>query len=940
MSTGFSRLIWISCFTVAIKACQPPDENGLTDVHESSQLNNLIDWGIYRGDKKATQYSELAQIQAANVHHLTEAWVYHTGDATDRSSMQCNPIVVNGRLYLSTFSLNAIALDAATGDEVWVFKSAPHNENQADLKGRNRGVVYWEGAQSKRIFHFVRHRIYALDAETGQLIPSFGESGHIDLRENLGIDPSWASSVEVTTPGAIYRDLLIVTSRVDEGYQSAPGHVRAYNALTGEFEWIFHTIPKEGEYGFDTWEWVPGERYGGANAWGGLTVDEERGWVFCATGSPAPDFYGGYRKGTNLFGNCVLALNAQTGERIWHFQTVHHDLWDYDNPSAPILVTVQKDGDRRDAVVQLTKMGFIFVLDRETGQPLFPVDEMPVPPSTVPGEEAWPTQPIPRKPPSLSRQQVTAASLSRVTPESHKYALMVFSKYHSGPLYTPPSTLGEITTPGHQGGIEWHGGSFDRSSNTLFVNSHDGPTINRLVQIYNLDEMQGLSTIEKGSLLYQNLCVSCHGPGREGVPPVYPSLVDLNHTDSSFTVTLENGKGLMPSFSELDEEGLKALYAFLVEDTTIDHSSLLSAGSSPRYTMESYQMMKDQYGAPAISPPWGLLNAIDLSRGDIIWQVPLGEYPSLAAKGFRNTGSMNFGGCVATSGGVVFIAATYDEKIRAFEKVTGRMLWEQKLPAGGYATPSIYEINGKQFVTIVAGGGGKNGTPSSDAVVAFTLPDHVIEYAIEPGDATASDWVDLFDGRTLEGWVHLNGSHIYTVEDSAIVGTTVEGSQNSFLCTKREFADFELEVEVVVDSVTNSGIQFRSQVRPYTVGEGHQFAAGRVYGPQAEIRRYQGQGVPTTGMFYGEALGTGWLSTKERIDTGHRHYLDEAWNHLRIRAVGPRMQTWVNGHLIDDIVREDVYETHPKGFIGLQIHGINGQGPFVMKWRKIRIRSL
>lgn len=891
-------------------------------------------WPVYRGDPKANQFSPLAQIHAANVHRLQPVWEYHTGDASQTSSMQVNPIVVDGLMYFSTPTLRAVALDAVTGREAWVFDPSVHAEDGKVFRGRSRGVTFWEGPEGKRIFHFVKDRVYALDAASGMLIESFGTGGFIDLRENLGVDPSTAS-IEVTSPGIVYRNFLIVGSRVPELQKSTPGHVRAFDTVTGAFEWIFHTIPQEGEFGYDTWEWVEGQTYGGANPWGGFSMDEDRGVVFFATGSPTQDFYGGDRKGANLFGNSVLALDATTGERRWHFQTVHHDLWDYDNPSAPILVTLGEGADARDAVVQLTKMGLTFVLDRDTGEPLFPVVEIPVPPSDVPGEQTWPTQPFPVKPAPLVRLSLTEADLTNITPEARASALEQFRRYRSGAIYTPPSLRGTLTTPGHLGGVEWHGGSYDPSLNVLYVNANDGPTINKLNVAYHRVGGDELSPVQLGARVYQENCAACHGSERQGNAPLYPSLRDVGLEHAEIRAIVREGRNIMPAFPQLSATETDAVVAYL---KTRDDGSAGGAGEGAGeagelravYSFDAYTTFRDLYGAPAISPPWGTLNAIDLKSGEIRWKVPLGEYPELVARGIRNTGTMNYGGAVATAGGVIFIAATADEKFRAFEKHSGRVLWEHQLPAGGYATPSVYMVDGRQYVVIAAGGGGKNGTRSGDAVIAFALPDEARR--LEPTTlGSEAGWIELFDGATLEGWAHLNGWHTYAVEDGAIVGRTEVGSPNSFLATLREFGDFELEMETWVDSVTNSGIQFRSRSR--TLG-------GRVNGPQVELRRNQGKGIPTTGVLYGEALDTGWLTTGDLMEEGHDHFSAEEWNHVRLVARGPRMQTWVNGHPVEDLVHEGVYETHPHGFIALQIHGIEGQGPFVMKWRNIRIRPL
>ncbi len=937
------RIFYFGCILVFFQSCAADkvksDKNAL-DNYDS--LDNYTDWAIYRGDKKGNQYSELAQIHAANVHKLELVWQYRTGDASQNSSIQVNPIIVDGIMYISTPTLKAVALDASTGKEIWVFESFKYNENQTLFRGRTRGVTYWssEDGSDKRIFHFVKDRVYALDAKTGEIISSFGEDGHIDLRQNLDMDPNKAS-IEVTSPGIVYQNNLIVGSRVPEGYNSTPGNIRAYDAVTGSFKWVFHTIPKKGEFGYDTWEFVEGETYGGANTWSGFTIDEERGWVFLATGSPAYDFYGGDRKGMNLFGNCILALDANTGRRIWHYQTVHHDIWDYDNPSAPILVTIQKENEQKDAVVQLTKVGLIFVLDRETGEPLFPTIEMPVPKSPIEGEETWPTQPIPLKPAPLTRLGITEADLTNITTEANAYARKEFEKYMAASLYTPPSEKGTLTSPSLLGGVEWQGGSYDPYYNRLYVNTNNVASISRLRKVYEYAGSEDLSSIQMGRQIYKKNCASCHGMDRMGVPPIYPSVINLNKEDAEIAETIRNGKNIMPAFSQFNEKELTAITGFINSNELTIDNEVKHDSTKVRYLHEGYNLFLDQDGYPATAPPWGTLNAIDLSTGEYIWKKPLGEYPELVKQDIRNTGTLNYGGAVATAGGVVFIAATADEKFRAFEASRGKILWEVDLPAGGYATPSVYMQNGKQYVAIVAGGGGKNSTPSGDYVMVFALPEFDADTLVTNNLAVDSGgWISLFDGKSLDGWVHMNGSHIYTVENGAIIGRTVPGSQNSFLCSLLEFDNFELECEVMVDDITNQGIQFRSSTRPVTERDHPQWRAGRVWGPQLEIRRKMGEHEITTGVLYGEALGTGWLSSKERLENAHDYFIPEGWNQIRIVANGSRIQTFVNGRMIEDLTNEEVYKTHPKGFIALQVHGIQGQRQFTMGWKNIKVKPL
>ncbi len=950
----------VAFLTVLLCAAQTSDDR-LDLSGEWPAFRGSVDWTVNRGAPNGSQFAALAQINATNVQKLRPAWEYHTGDASGRSSMYANPIVIDGTMYLSTPSLKAVALDAATGRQKWVFDPAKYN-NGVVARLRNRGVAYWRGAGGERIFDFVRDRVYAVDAKSGQPIQTFGKDGYIDLRENLGLDPKKVQ-LEMTTPGAVYKNLLILGSRVDETYGASPGHIRAYDTATGQLKWIFHTIPQPAEPGYDTWEWPAGETFGGANAWGGITVDEKRGWVFAATGSATDDFYGGFRKGKDLFAGCILALDANTGKLKWHYQTVHHDLWDYDNPPAPILVTIKSGSAARDVVVQLTKMGRVFVLDRQTGEPIFPVAEVPVPPSDVPGEETWPTQPMPLKPPPLVRQAITEADLTNITPEAHASALERFRRYRSGSIFNPPSLQGTITMPGHLGGAEWQGGTFDPQLNVLYVNVNEIPTINRLRPVYEPGASGGAgaqgkqSPAQAGLQIYQARCMACHGSDRKGNPPLIPAVLNLDLSRPEYKAVIQGGRNSMPAFSQLGTAELAALAAY-VGNPPAEVS--IGTPMARRYTLDGYIIFTDAQGFPGISPPWGTLNAIDLVTGNVLWKVPLGEYPELAAKGIHNTGTMNFGGAVATPGGILFIAATADARIRAFTTHSGRLLWEYQLPAGGYATPSVYMVKGREYVAIAAGGGGKNATKSGDAVVAFALPEKREAPASTSRNeqpAADSGWIQLFDGKTLNGWVHQNGAHDFTVEDGAIVGRTVESSAgiNSFLCSQAEFGDFELELETYIDPVINSGIQIRTKIRPVDgTGRPYESFAGRVNGPQVEIRRYY-KGLPTTGLLYGEALGGGWLSSQKKIDEGHPYFIDEGWNKLRIVAKGPRIQSWVNGHPIEDYTNEELYRTHARGFFGLQVHGLSerelglpinaGRGvtksqPLMVKFRDIRVRPL
>jgi quinoprotein glucose dehydrogenase len=662
-------------------------------------------WPAYGGDAEGSRYSSLGQINRENVTELTVAWTYDTGET---GGFQVSPIVVDGVLYANTPRHRVIALDAATGRLIWRFDSK--------LEGRapNRGVTYWSAASERRIFAAVDQFLYALDARTGNPVTTFGDNGRIDLRSGLDRDPA-SQSVRLTTPGVVYKDLLIVGGRTSEGAGASPGDVRAYDARTGQLRWKFHTIPRPGEFGYESWSPESWKINGSANNWAGMAVDEVRGIVYVPTGSAAPDFYGGDRVGDNLFANCLIALKAGTGDRLWHFQIVRHDIWDRDPPSPPMLVTVRRGGRLIDAVAQTTKHGYVFVFDRENGRPLFPIEYRAFPPSTVPGEVAAATQPIPVKPAPFARQRLTSDLLTTRTPEAHSWALEQFKTFRSEGQFVPLS-VGKDTVvfPGFDGGAEWGGSAFDPQSGVLFVNANDLAWTGSLAP-----DVTGTS----GRAVYLKECANCHRDDLKGTPPQIPTLVDVarRRTAQELTRVIQQGAGRMPGYATMSDDALKALIEYL----TTGKESQPAQGPAPesvRYRFTGYKKFLDPDGYPATAPPWGTLNAINLNTGEYVWKVPLGEYPELVEKGLANTGSENYGGPIVTAGGVVFIAATnFDRKFRAFDTGTGRLLWETRLPFAGNATPATYEVNGRQFIVVPAGGG-KSRDPSGGVYVAFALP--------------------------------------------------------------------------------------------------------------------------------------------------------------------------------------------------------------------------
>jgi len=803
-------------------------------AEERSAGGRSTDWPVYNGSPTGDHYSPLSQINRANVKNLHVAWQFDTGET---GGLETNPLVVNGTLYAYTPTQKIIALDAATGKLRWTFDSGIRGTQPA------RGVAYWSEDGRGRILAGVMNFLYALDAATGKPMPEFGEDGRIDLRkglrEELGADYR-VQSIALTSPGIIYKDLIIVGGRNPETHPSPPGDIRAYDVRTGILRWRFHTIPHPGESGYETWPKDAWKYSGAANNWAGMALDEERGIVYVPTGSAVSDFTGLDRIGNDLFADTLLALDAATGKRVWHFQGVHHDIWDRDLPSPPALVTVTRDGKHVDAVAQTTKQGFLFLFDRATGAPIFPIVERAFPPSDVPGEVASATQPVPEMPEPFARQQLTEEMLTERTPSAHAWALAEFRRFRNAGAYVPFALNRQtIIFPGFDGGGEWGGPAVDPHTAVLYVNSNDVAWTGGLV------ERRAFESV--GETIYQNRCSTCHGADRSGSPPEFPSLVDILQRRSADEIEdlMRRGKGRMPAFPGLSEDQLDATVLYLkdggdkiaersdreemapvnvspetpagdsagyavylancaachgehMEGQTPEYPSLrdapqllsraqavdrivhgsgrmpgfpqlhgaeltallayigfdtnvlsavatskrdsaprskpLSSNSDPmrwaddydtansRYRFAGYRKFLDPDGYPAIVPPWGTLNAIDLNTGRFLWKVPLGEYPALAAEGNSKTGSENYGGPIVTAGGLVFIGATvFDSKFRAFNSETGELLWEAQLPFPAIATPATYTAGGKQYVVIACGGGKNPKAPSGGVYVAFTV---------------------------------------------------------------------------------------------------------------------------------------------------------------------------------------------------------------------------
>ncbi len=725
---SYGSLLICSMFSLSLACCT------------QGKKEEYKNWGVYGGTKDAMHYSTLTAIDTNNVTRLAVAWTYHTNDADTllHSQIQCNPIIVDGILYGTTPKMKMFALDAATGKQQWIFD--PGAKISADTSAQTRlmmafsntgrGVTYWtDGKNDKRLFYTAGDQLICLQAANGKPATDFGNNGRIDLHDGLDRDVK-DKFITSNTPGIIYKDVLIIGSRVAEDATAAPGHIRAYDVRTGKLRWIFHTIPQPGELGYETWEDKEAWKHlGGANCWAGMSLDEAKGIVFVPTGSVSFDFYGGKRLGPDLFGNCVLALDAATGKLIWHYQTVHHDVWDRDLPTAPVLVNMVKDGKKIEALAQPSKTGFIFLLDRTTGKPVYRVEEKPVPTeSELTGEKIAATQPVPIFPKPFARQSLSEADLNNLVGDSSFQDIKKrLAGYKTGNIFNPPSKEGTVIFPGFDGGAEWGGPAYDPATGILYVNANEVPWVLKMVDVKEKAAKEEIY-LTAGKRLYTLNCMSCHGPERKGSGN-YPSLISVNkkYNDATFLQLIRSGRGMMPAFNHLSQQEQNAVAAYILDDKTkqaekfIHEQKADDAYTHLPYTNTGYNKFLTKEGYPAVKPPWGTLTAIDLNTGEFVWKETLGDYPELKAKGIH-AGTENYGGPVVTAGGLLFIAATKDNKIRAFHKRTGKLLWEADLPASGFATPAVYHVKGKQFI-VIACGGGKLKTRSGDAYVAFALPD-------------------------------------------------------------------------------------------------------------------------------------------------------------------------------------------------------------------------
>jgi quinoprotein glucose dehydrogenase len=695
-------------------------------------------WTDYGGGVDALQYSPLQQINKTNVSRLTQAWFYSVPGLSARFSY--SPLIVDGKMYVLGGGKTIVCLDAVTGKEIW--------SHPAEATPTDRGINYWESKDRKdrRLIFAADSFLQEIDAQTGASVPSFGIDGKINLREGLGRDPKTIPEIQTGTPGHVFENMIILGSATSESYGSPPGDIRAYDVLTGKTVWSFHTVPHPGEFGYETWPKDAWKYVGGVNTWGEFAIDKKRAIGYFPLGSPTYDFWGGDRIGAGLYGDCLLALDLRTGKRLWYFQTVHHDLWDYDPTTAPKLLTVQHEGKTVDVVAQPTKTGFLFVFDRVSGKPLWPIEERPVPKSEAPGEESWPTQPVPTKPLPFARQSFTEKDINPYLGDADKaHILEILRASNNMGIFTPGTDKrNSIQIPADDGGANWGNGAADPKTGMVYLRTSDSPELKlKLSQKVPLRVPHGATAAIQGHAIFSQLCQGCHGPNRTGV--MSPKDIGID----KFKKIVSGGEGEMPGFTDLQPEYLDALAAYIANPEASGPPLAAAPGGgmerlppppgTTRYfgTYENRILSTD--GLPAISPPWTSLVAIDLNDGELKWRIPIGVVPGLAAKGIKDTGTAkvalaaNRTAPIVTAGGLIFIATWPDRTIHAYDKDTGKLLWEQEIEANPEGLPSVYEVGGRQYIVFCASGhppeaapaegfAWKAGKAEAQGYYAFALP--------------------------------------------------------------------------------------------------------------------------------------------------------------------------------------------------------------------------
>jgi quinoprotein glucose dehydrogenase len=697
-------------------------------------------WADYLGGNDSSHYSSLDQINRSNVAQLEVAWQYDTGD---RTSYGVNPLVVGNLIYVIAKNNSVVALNAATGQEVWTYDSGEHN-------GRHRGLNYWESKDhsDRRLLMTYGDKLQAINATTGQLIDSFGDHGSVNLKEGLDVDPAIVTRIQSGTPGRVFENLIILGSSTGEAYVSPPGHLRAYNVITGKREWIFHTIPHPGEFGYDTWPKDAWKYIGGTNTWGEITIDEQRGIAYFPLGSPTYDFYGADRKGAGLFGDCLLALDARTGKYLWHYQLVHHDLWDYDAVAAPQLITVHHDGKDIDAVAQAGKQGFLYVFDRVTGKPIWPIEEKPVPRSDMPGEAAWPTQPFPTAPPPFARQKFTADDIDPfiLTPEQRATWKDRISSARNEGIYTPPGFRETVEMPGNNGGGNFWGTATDRATGTVYVVSKEVPALLKMLESppgngSGNAANANLSTAQRGRLVFDANCRICHGADAkgEGVAPSLVGVLERRGTDDTKKF-IARGEGEMPSFA-LNEKSMADLLNFLSDPAAVPKAPAAASGSGGRPARAEVPYPTGVEVPPVryytgygleprvIGPPWSQLTAYDLNTGTIKWQIPYGDAAEAGPSDKPRGTIFERSGIAVTAGGLIFFAGN-DPVMHILDKDTGKELRSIKLPNGVQGVPVVYEVDGREYVAFCATGGDDVGSSQRGfphVYIAFALPQSMLD---------------------------------------------------------------------------------------------------------------------------------------------------------------------------------------------------------------------